>query len=42
MAGIKVPQYEIFKIGTIKLKSSNWNIKISKKYKYFEVDRSEL
>lgn len=30
MAGIKVPQYEIFKIGTTKLKSNNWNINISK------------
>ena len=25
MAGISVPQYEIFKIGTDKLKYSNWN-----------------
>ena len=25
MAGISVPQYEIFKIGTNKLKYSNWN-----------------
>lgn len=30
MAGIKVPQYEIFKIDTIKLKYSNWNLNISK------------
>ena len=31
MAGIKVPQYEIFKIGTDKLKYNNWDITISKK-----------
>ena len=31
MAGIKVPQYEIFKIGTKKLKYNNWNLTISKK-----------
>ena len=31
MAGISVPQYEIFKIGTNKLKYSNWNLTISKK-----------
>lgn len=30
MAGIKVPQYEIFKIGTSKLKYNNWNLTISK------------
>lgn len=30
MAGIKVPQYEIFKIGTTKLKNSNWDITITK------------
>lgn len=30
MAGIKVPQYEIFKIGTNKLKHNNWNIIITK------------
>ena len=29
MAGISVPQYEIFKIGTNKLKYSNWNLTIS-------------
>lgn len=31
MAGIKVPQYKIFKIGTKKLKYNNWNLNISKK-----------
>lgn len=31
MAGISVPQYEIFKIGTNKLKYYNWNLKITKK-----------
>lgn len=31
MAGISVPQYEIFKIGTNKLKYSNWNLNITKK-----------
>lgn len=31
MAGISVPQYEIFKIGTNKLKYSDWNLQISKK-----------
>lgn len=31
MAGINVPQYEIFKIGTDKLKYSDWDIKITKK-----------
>lgn len=31
MAGIKVPQYEVFKIGTTKLKNSNWDLKITKK-----------
>lgn len=31
MAGINVPQYEIFKIGTDKLKYSDWNLKITKK-----------
>jgi hypothetical protein len=30
MAGIKVPQYEIFKIGTKKLKYNNWNLTINK------------
>lgn len=29
MAGIKVPQYDIFKIGTNKLKYSNWNLTIT-------------
>lgn len=31
MAGIKVPQYEIFKLGTKKLKYNNWDLKIDKK-----------
>lgn len=31
MAGIKVPQYEIFKIGTTQLKYSNWDVTLSKK-----------
>ena len=31
MAGIKVPQYEVFKIGTTKLKNSKWNLNITKK-----------
>lgn len=31
MAGISVPQYEIFKIGTNKLKYSHWDLAISKK-----------
>lgn len=30
MAGIRIPQYEIFKIGTNKLKYSDWNLQISK------------
>ena len=30
MAGIKVPQYEIFKIGTNKLKHNNWDLNITK------------
>ncbi len=30
MAGIRIPQYEILKIGTNKLKYSNWNLHISK------------
>lgn len=30
MAGIKVPQYDIFKIGTNKLAYNNWNINIEK------------
>ena len=30
MAGINVPQYEIFKIGTDKLKYSKWNLNIDK------------
>ena len=30
MAGIKVPRYGIFKLGTKKLKYSNWNLNISK------------
>lgn len=30
MAGISVPQYEIFKIGTGKLKNNNWDITITK------------
>ena len=30
MAGIKVPQYKIFKIGTTKLKNSKWDLKITK------------
>ena len=39
MAGISVPQYEIFKIGTNKLKYSNWNLTISKKeaFRYQEL-----
>lgn len=39
MAGISVPQYEIFKIGTNKLKYSNWSLNISKKeaFKYQEL-----
>lgn len=39
MAGISVPQYEIFKIGTNKLKYSNWNISITKEdaFKYQEL-----
>ena len=31
MAGINVPQYEVFKIGTTKLKNSNWDLNITKK-----------
>ena len=31
MAGINVPQYEIFKLGTKKLKYNNWNLNISKR-----------
>ena len=31
MAGIKVSQYKIFKIGTKKLKYNNWNLNITKK-----------
>lgn len=30
MAGISVPQYEVFKIGTNKLKYSDWNLQISR------------
>ena len=30
MAGIKVPQYKIFKIGTKKLKYNKWNLNITK------------
>ena len=39
MAGISVPQYEIFKIGTNQLKYSNWELTISKKdaFKYQEL-----
>ena len=39
MAGISVPQYEIFKIGTNKLKYSNWNLEITKSdaFKYQEL-----
>lgn len=39
MAGISVPQYEIFKIGTNKLKYSNWKLTITKKeaFKYQEL-----
>lgn len=39
MAGISVPQYEIFKIGTDKLKYSNWNLIINKKeaFRYQEL-----
>ena len=39
MAGIKVPRYEIFKIGTDRLKYNNWDITISKKtaFKYNEL-----
>ena len=39
MAGISVPQYEIFKIGTNKLKYSNWDLEITKKeaFKYQEL-----
>lgn len=31
MAGISVPQYEIFKIGTNKLKYYNWDLKVTKR-----------
>lgn len=39
MAGISVPQYEIFKIGTNKLKYANWDLSITKKeaFKYQEL-----
>ena len=39
MAGISVPQYEIFKIGTNKLKYSNWDLQITKEeaFKYQEL-----
>ena len=39
MAGISVPQYEIFKIGTNQLKYSNWELTISKKdaFRYQEL-----
>lgn len=39
MAGISVPQYEIFKIGTNKLKYSNWDLKIAEEeaFKYQEL-----
>ena len=39
MAGISVPQYEIFKIGTNKLKYSNWDLEITKTdaFKYQEL-----
>jgi len=39
MAGISVPQYEIFKIGTNKLKYYNWDLRITKKeaFKYQEL-----
>lgn len=39
MAGISVPQYEIFKIGTNKLKYSNWNLTITKEeaFRYQEL-----
>jgi hypothetical protein len=30
LAGINVPQYEIFKIGTNRLKRSNWNLRVEK------------
>lgn len=30
MAGIKVPQYEVFKIGTYKLKANNWDLNITR------------
>ncbi len=34
MAGIKVPQYDIFKIGTKKLKYYNWDLQITKRDAY--------
>ena len=39
MAGISVPQYEVFKIGSNKLKYFKWDLKISKKeaFKYGEL-----
>ena len=39
MAGISVPQYEIFKIGTNKLKYANWDLNITQKeaFKYQEL-----
>ena len=44
MAGISVPQYEIFKIGTNKLKYSNWDLHITKEeaFKYQVGDRVVL
>lgn len=50
MAGINVPQYEIFKIGTDKLKYSKWNLNIDKKkhlntknlFHYLRVNNFEL
>ena len=39
MAGISVPQYKIFKIGTNKLKYFNWDLQITEKeaFKYQEL-----
>lgn len=42
MAGIKVPQYEIFKIGTKKLKYNKWDLKITKEEAFIHDELIDL
>ena len=42
MAGIKVPQHEIFKISTDKLKHSKWDLTITRKEAFINEELTPL